>query len=151
MRNIQFAQQFTQHFSIVIVIVDMWQELTVSGGHGIPVYSMHIYVIETCLFLTVYIVEHIFAFGRRQHFHAGIECNRFQSFGWSIHFLHSTSAQDKDILTFLIHFHVSPAGIHLMQQLGFTLAKIHLPHIKPVFECWQVIQFLPIFRDNGRS
>ena len=65
MRTVQLAQHLAQHLLKIVIIVDMWQELTVSSSHSIPVYSMHIYVIETCLFLTVYIVEHIFAFGRR--------------------------------------------------------------------------------------
>ena len=151
MRYIQFPQQLTQHFSIIVVIVDVRQELTVSISHSIPVHSVHVHIIETSLFLTVHIIEHVFTFFGRQQFHAGSISDRLQAFRRSIHFLHGTSAQNKEVLTLFIHFHIRPFCIHLMQQLGVVFAEIHLPQIVSTFESRQVIQFLTVFRDNGRS
>ncbi len=47
----------------------MGQELTISTSHSIPVYPVHIEVIETFLMLLVHMVEHRLTLGSQIHFH----------------------------------------------------------------------------------
>ena len=124
MRHIEFAQPFAQHLGKVIVIADMRQEFAISGTHGIPVYPMHIEIVETLLMLFIDMIEHIFAFCCQVHRHIRLIAYGLQCFGVGIHLLHGTSAQDKDFFSFLIHFHVCPTGIHLMEQLGILLSEV---------------------------
>ena len=90
MRYVQFAQQFTQHFRIVILIIDMRQETTIISGHSLPIYPVHIHLIKTFLFLTAHIIIHIGTFGSQIHLHFCTIRNRFQLLTTQIHFLHGT-------------------------------------------------------------
>ena len=46
----------------------MWQELTVGGGHSVPIYAVHVHVVEPFLLLFIDMVEHILTFGGQVHF-----------------------------------------------------------------------------------
>ena len=70
----------------------MRQELAIGFGHGIPVYSVHVQVVEAFLFLFVYMVEHIVTFGCEIHFHVGLIADGLQTFRISTHFLHRVTA-----------------------------------------------------------
>ena len=47
----------------------MRKELLICRSQHLPVYTMHLLIIETLLFLTIYMVEHVFSFGSKIHDH----------------------------------------------------------------------------------
>ena len=71
MRHVKLAEQLRQEIGEVVVVVDMGQELAVGFGHGFPVDTVHVFLIEASCFLLLYIVEHVFAFGLGVDFHCG--------------------------------------------------------------------------------
>ena len=96
-------------------------------------------------------VEHVFPFGCPVHLHYSLIRYWFQSIRTGIHLLQGSGSQYEQVLSFFIQFHVSPTGIHLVQQFGFMLAQIHLPHIKPTFERRKIIQLFTVFRKDSRG
>ena len=87
MRYIQFAQQFAQQFSKIIIVVDMRQELPVAGRQHFPVYSVHVHLVETFLFLLANMVEHVFPFGRPVHLQHCLIRYRLQGVRTGVHLL----------------------------------------------------------------
>ncbi|CDB83527.1 membrane protein [Bacteroides clarus CAG:160] len=151
MRYVQFAQPFAQEFGKVVVVVDVWQELTVGGAHGIPVYAVHIGVVETFLLLFVHMPEHIFAFCRQIHFNLRLISDGFQRIGRHIHFLHGFATQQEEVLAVFVHFHGSPAGIHFVKEPGIFLAEIHFPKVVTVFKGCEVIKAFTVFGDDDAA
>ena len=151
MRYVQLAQPFAQQFGKVVVIVYVRQELAVGGAHGIPVYTVHIGVVETLLLLFVHVVEHIFAFRRQIHFGLCLVSDRLQLIGCHIHLLHGFAAQQEKVLAVFVHFHGSPAGIHFVKQPGVFLAEIHFPKVVTAFKGGKVIKGLTVFGDDDAA
>ena len=111
--NIEFAQQFAQHFGEVVIVVDMRQEFAVGLGHSIPIYSMQVLFVEAFLYLQAYMVEHGFPFVGEVHFQTTLYVYRSACAGHAVDFLQTTAQQVN--IAFCIRFEGAVADAFLCQ------------------------------------
>ena len=104
----------------------MGEELAIGSRHLLPVDTVHVGLIEPFGFLLADVVEHVGTLGSQVHFDRSAVIDRFECFTGSSHFLDGASAQDEDV-AFLVHLHVCPSRVHLVEQAGVACAQLHLP------------------------
>ena len=90
----------------------MRKELPVLGSKHLPIHTMHLLIIETLLFLTIDMVEHIFPFGSKIHLHHSADRNRLEHLGTILH-LGELSSQDIEIGKLLIPLHMAACRTYL--------------------------------------
>ena len=149
MRYVQFAQPFAQQFGKVVVVADVGQEFAVVFCHLIPVYTVHVQVVEAFLFLLINVVEHVGTFVGQVHLHFGAVGDGFQFIVLGVHLLHAASAQDEEVVALLIQCERCPTCVHLFQQFGIALAQVHLPEVVAAFEGRHVVKAFAVGRKDG--
>lgn len=63
----------------------MRQELPIRSSKHLPVHTVHLLIIETLLFLTVHVIEHILPLSRKIHNHIGTYRYVFKALSTFLH------------------------------------------------------------------
>ena len=125
-RHIQFAQNLTQHFGKVVIVVNVLKERLVGFLHHWQIHAVLVLHEETFLGLQENVVEHIFALGGKIEFHCGVILNRSR-LAALVHLLQVATRKHKDVVAF--HSQLCAALPHFLQNLHRLFAHVEFPKV----------------------
>ncbi len=97
MRHVELSEQLAEHLGKVIVVVDVGEETAIGGGHGRPVDTVHVLVVEPLGLLAGHEVKHVLPLGCRVELHACRVADRSDFFARKIHFFHRAATEQEQV------------------------------------------------------
>ncbi|EJX10192.1 membrane protein [gut metagenome] len=146
--NIQFTQDFTQHFSEVIVVVDMGEEGRIILLQRLQVNSMIVGVVELLFLLLEDMIEHIGSFRCSVQFHVHGALDRCAAARRQGNFVDGAPHYIEAVAIFAEH---QTAAYTLFEELYGPRTSIDLPEVHAFFESRCEVERFPIFGKYGTA
>ena len=145
-RSIQLTEEFAEHFTEVLIVGDIGEELTISRAVVVPVNTVKIDVVELLLDLLPSMVEDISTFGCWAMLKLGCEANGLEA--TTIELIEPRRSPYIDRLTILAKHQATAPYIGAQELRGFLL-QVTLPQVVGIFILSDIVELRTIIRDDG--
>ena len=160
MADVQFAQQFAQHFRELVVVADVRQVFLIDGLVAVPIHAVVAGRVEGLLCPSPDVLEHQLALGGDVEHHLPVDADRIPFAAGRIDLGNAAVRHEENALLLLVPVHAAAVGVQRHQHFGFPGAQVGRPQVHASFETRQVVEGLPVLahqriaqgrRVNGES
>ena len=146
MRSIQLTEEFAEHFTEVLIIGDIGEELTISRAVIVPVDAVEIDIVELLLDLLPSMVEDISTFGSWAMLKLSCEADGLEA--TAIELVEPRRSTNIDRLTILTK-HQATTTDTSTEELRGLLLEVTFPEIVGIFILSDVVELRTIIGDDS--